>query len=96
MTFHLPLPHLNLTINPEYGLWIGVLASSASLAAFLSSFLGKHSFITYKFVNYPADRPVLTFQPRMPFHHLQICELPRRQTCLNLSTPDAISSPTNL
>ena len=55
VTFHFPTMSLNYTTLPDYGLWIGILATSATLAAFLSNYLGKHSFITYKFVNYPED-----------------------------------------
>ncbi|MBR9681394.1 MAG: winged helix-turn-helix transcriptional regulator [Candidatus Altiarchaeota archaeon] len=55
VTFHLPLMSVDYTMNPDYGLWVGILATSATLAAFLSNYLGRRSFITYKFVNYPAD-----------------------------------------
>ena len=55
VTFHFPLVSVDYTMNPDYGLWVGILATSATLAAFLSNYLGKRTFITYKFVNYPAD-----------------------------------------
>jgi DNA-binding transcriptional ArsR family regulator len=52
---HVPFFTVDYTLKGEYGLWIGVLASSATLAAFLSTYVGKRLFITYKVVDYPAD-----------------------------------------
>jgi len=54
-TIHVPLPSLDYTVSGGWGEWIGILASSATLAAFLSTYLGKRLFITYKVINYPAD-----------------------------------------
>lgn len=54
-TLHIPLPGFDYTVGGNYGTWIGILASSATLAAFLSTYLGKRLFITYKVINYPAD-----------------------------------------
>ena len=54
-TIHIPLPSVDYTLGGNYGVWLGILASSATLAAFLSTYLGKRLFITYKVINYPAD-----------------------------------------
>ena len=55
INFYLPLLSLDYVIKSDFGIWVGILASSATLAAFLSNYLGKRTFITYKFVDYPAD-----------------------------------------
>ena len=55
ITFHIPLLSVDYSIKSDFGLWVGILASSATLAAFLSNYLGKRTFIMYKVVNYPED-----------------------------------------
>jgi len=54
-SIRVPLPAFDYTLGGGWGEWIGVLASSATLAAFLSTYLGKKLFITYKVIDYPAD-----------------------------------------
>ncbi len=55
LSFYLPLFSLDYSIKSDFGIWVGILASSATLAAFLSNYIGKRTFIMYKFVDYPAD-----------------------------------------
>ena len=55
VTFYFPLLSVDYSINSDFGLWVGILASSATLAAFLSNYIGKRTFVMYKVVNYPAD-----------------------------------------
>ncbi|MBR9679450.1 MAG: winged helix-turn-helix transcriptional regulator [Candidatus Altiarchaeota archaeon] len=55
IAIHIPLFSFDYVITGDYGFWIGVLATSATLAAFLSTYLGKRLLISYKYVNYPED-----------------------------------------
>jgi len=72
---HIPLFVVDYTLSGGYGVWIGVLASSATLAAFLSSYVGKRLFITYKVVDYPTDHlEVLKFIKAGPRTMAEVAE----------------------
>lgn len=52
---YLPIPTITWEINYNWALWLGVLGASASIAAFLSTWLRRKFFVYYKIVDYPAD-----------------------------------------